>query len=230
MAKNKKLLSVKRKREHGVLLIDRYNCLYDLSMRITLNKNMSFPYYVSRSVTYISVDIESSGPIPGEYSMLSIGACVIGRENENDSCFYIEIQPISEKFVKEALEVTRFSLDSLKVTGSSPRVAMINFAEWIGKVSGRKKAIFVASPITVDWSFVNYYFHKFLGYNPFGIAGIDLKSVWIGRTNNRWHKTRIEDIKEILGLDYIPHTHNALEDAQEQSLLFKKIMEYIPAN
>ena len=196
-------------------------------MQITLNKNLSSPYHISRSVTYISVDIESSGPIPAEYSMLSIGACVIGRERENDSCFYIEIQPISGKFVKEALEINGFSIDSLKVNGSPPKEAMLNFSDWIGKVSGRKKAIFVASPITFDWSFVNYYFHKFLGYNPFGIAGIDLKSVWIGKTNNRWHKTRMEDIKEILGLNYMPHTHNALEDAQEQSLLFEKIMEYI---
>ena len=188
---------------------------------------MSSPYHISRSVTYISVDIESSGPIPAEYSMLSIGACVIGRERENDSCFYIEIQPISGKFVKEALEINGFSIDSLKVNGSPPKEAMLNFSDWIGKVSGSKKAIFVASPITFDWSFVNYYFHKFLGYNPFGIAGIDLKSVWIGKTNNRWHKTRMEDIKGILGLNYMPHTHNALEDAQEQSLLFEKIMEYI---
>jgi ribonuclease T len=189
---------------------------------------LSSPYHVSRAVTYISVDIECSGPIPAEYSMLSIGACVIGRESQKDYCFYIEIQPISRKYVKEALEVTGFSMESLKVNGSPAKDAMIKFADWIGKVSGRKKAIFVASPITFDWSFVNYYFHKFLGYNPFGIAGIDLKSVWIGRTNNRWHKTRIDDIKKILGLNYVPHTHNALEDAQEQSLIFKKIMEYRP--
>lgn len=197
-------------------------------MRIILNENLSSPYHISRSVTYISIDIESSGPIPAEYSMLSIGACVIGKESENDSCFYIEIQPISGKFVKEALEVNGFSIDSLKVNGSLPKAAMINFSDWIGKVSGRKKAIFVASPITFDWSFVNYYFHKFLGYNPFGIAGIDLKSVWIGKTSNGWHTTRIDDIKAILGLNYMPHTHSALEDAQEQSLLFRKIMEYIP--
>jgi DNA polymerase III alpha subunit (gram-positive type) len=158
--------------------------------------------------------------------MLSIGACVIGRESQKDCCFYIEIQPISGKYVKEALEVTGFSMESLKVNGSPAKDAMIKFADWIGKVSGRKKAIFVASPISFDWSFVNYYFYKFLGYNPFGIAGIDLKSVWIGKTNNRWHKTRIDDIKKILGLKYVPHTHNALEDAQEQSLIFKKIMEY----
>jgi len=43
--------------------------------------------------TIFSVDIESSGPIPGEYSMLSIGACVVG--NTKDS-FYAELKPISK--------------------------------------------------------------------------------------------------------------------------------------
>ena len=57
-----------------------------------------------------------------------------------------------------------------------PKEAMQKFADWIAKVSGDKKPIFVGSPITFDWCFVNYYFIKFLGYNPFGVSGIDLKS------------------------------------------------------
>jgi uncharacterized OsmC-like protein len=27
--------------------------------------------------TYISVDVETSGPTPGDYSLLSIGACLV---------------------------------------------------------------------------------------------------------------------------------------------------------
>jgi ribonuclease T len=29
----------------------------------------------------ISVDVETSGPIPGDYSMLSLGACVVGGKD-----------------------------------------------------------------------------------------------------------------------------------------------------
>jgi ribonuclease T len=32
---------------------------------------------------FISVDIESSGPIPGEYSLLSIGACLLSDPEES---------------------------------------------------------------------------------------------------------------------------------------------------
>jgi DNA polymerase III epsilon subunit-like protein len=192
-----------------------------------LNNN----YLSSKSVTYVSVDIECSGPIPAEYSMLSLGACVVGNEEnnnnkENDYTFYIEIQPLSDNYVKEALEIAGLSMQELKLKGTAPKEAMKKFADWIAKASCDKKPIFVASPIAFDWCFVNYYFLKFLGYNPFGLSGIDLKSVWIGKTNSKWHVTTIGGIKKKLGLENIAHTHNALEDAKEQSTIFHKMMEF----
>ena len=38
----------------------------------------------------------------------------------------------------------------------------------------------------------------------------------------------MEDIKRRLGLDHIAHTHNALEDAKEQSIIFRKMIEFTP--
>jgi ribonuclease T len=160
--------------------------------------------------------------------MLSLGASVVGYEDNYKSddyyTFYIEIQPLSDGYVKEALEIAGFSMQELKVKGTEPKEAMKKFADWIAKVSGGKKPIFVASPIAFDWCFVNYYFVKFLGYNPFGVSGIDLKSVWIGKTNSKWHLTTMDDIKKKLGLENDAHTHNALEDAKEQSTIFSKMM------
>lgn len=40
---------------------------------------------------FISVDIEASGPIPGEYSLLSIGACMVDNPDES---FYAELKPV----------------------------------------------------------------------------------------------------------------------------------------
>jgi ribonuclease T len=42
--------------------------------------------------TYISVDVEAAGPIPGDYSMLAIGACMVGNARET---FYAELRPIN---------------------------------------------------------------------------------------------------------------------------------------
>ena len=48
-------------------------------------------------------------------------------------------------------------MQELKLKGTAPKEAMKKFADWIAKISGDKKPIFVASPIAFDWCFVNYY-------------------------------------------------------------------------
>src|SRR5260370_24545797 len=60
----------------------------------------------SRAMTYVMVDVESDGPIPGDYSMVCFGAVVV---DENlDRTFYARLSPISEKWVSEALAVSGF--------------------------------------------------------------------------------------------------------------------------
>ena len=56
---------------------------------------------------FISVDIEAAGPIPGEYSMLSLGACSVFPPDVHFSC---EFKPVSVKADPEALNVTGGSL------------------------------------------------------------------------------------------------------------------------
>lgn len=166
---------------------------------------------------YISVDIEASGPIPGEYSMLSIGACVVSNTKKN---FYVELKPLSEKYVQQALEVSKFSLSDLKLKGTEPAQAMRTFADWINQVAVEKKPVFVGFNATFDWSFVNYYFHKFFGKNPFGISGLDIKAYYMGMKKCSWSDT----IKKKVRADFpskTQHTHNALDDAIEQAEIFE---------
>lgn len=52
-------------------------------------------------MTYIMVDVEADGPIPGDYSMICFGAIVV--EPSLDRTFYGRLRPISEKWIPEAL-------------------------------------------------------------------------------------------------------------------------------
>jgi hypothetical protein len=56
---------------------------------------------------YIMVDIESDGPIPGDYSMISVGAVVV--DEQLDKTFYGQLKPISDKFIPDALAVSGHS-------------------------------------------------------------------------------------------------------------------------
>src|ERR1043166_3561645 len=89
---------------------------------------------------YFSVDIESAGPIPGKYSMLSLGASVVGNPEE---MFYVELKPISMDFIPDALKVSGFELDRLVQDGEPVVEAMKAFKRWVETVSADDKPVFV---------------------------------------------------------------------------------------
>ncbi|MDO9121741.1 MAG: hypothetical protein Q7U31_08145, partial [Anaerolineaceae bacterium] len=91
---------------------------------------------------YISVDVETAGPIPADFALLSIGACLV----ENPStAFYIELQPDREQVSAEALAVHGLSLEILKKDGTPAREAMQAFADWVKSITGEnQRPVFVA--------------------------------------------------------------------------------------
>jgi ribonuclease T len=130
--------------------------------------------------TFISVDVETAGPIPGQYALLSIGACLVG---ETSSSFYIELHPDHITVIDEALAISGLSLENLKKTGTPPKEAMQVFANWVSGVTPEgQRPVFVALNAPFDWMFINDYFHRYLGFNPFGHSALDIKDrpEWIG--------------------------------------------------
>jgi DNA polymerase III epsilon subunit-like protein len=169
---------------------------------------------------FVSVDVETAGPIPGEYSLLSIGACAVTDPTKTFSC---ELKPINRNADPKALEVSGLSLDELAKNGLKPREAMRSFAHWIELLGGKDASVvFVGFNAPFDWSFVNYYFHRFLGSNPFGFTALDIKALYMGATGCDWADTRSSKVAERL-VPRLKGDHRALHDAQYQAELFRLI-------
>jgi ribonuclease T len=167
----------------------------------------------SRREVFISIDVEMSGPIPGEYSLLSIGACDV---DDATRFFSVELQPINKNADPKALEVSGFSLEELAKTETPPKKAMAAFAGWIQSfVKETDTPVFVGFNAPFDWSFINYYFHKYLGMNPFGFSALDA-------TGCSWRETRSSALDTELKPAH-KSDHNALHDAQYQAELFRLI-------
>jgi len=169
---------------------------------------------------FLSVDVETSGPIPGEYSMLTIGACNVDNPEQVFSC---ELKPISANADPKAMEVTGLSLEKLAAVGLSPEVAMKRFQDWVVEVAGDDGTpVFVGLNAPFDWSFVNYYFQRYLNSNPFGFAALDIKALYMGATGSSWADTRSSQMAARLHPSS-EGNHQALHDAQYQAELFRLV-------
>lgn len=175
------------------------------------------------SECFISVDVETSGPLPGRYSLLTLGACVTSA---TDRRFYVEIKPISSEFVPEALQVNSLSLDELQRYGKEPEQAMAEFAQWTKQVSSDAKPVFVGFNAAFDWAFVNWYFHHYARDNPFNLAPVDIKSMFLGLRGGSWDDTRSSKLPSEFQ-PYHAATHNALDDALAQAEIFMKLLKVV---
>src|SRR3979490_329291 len=82
--------------------------------------------------SYFSADVETEGPIPGRYSILSFALVYAGRFDGTHFerpqnlglTFYREFKPISESFEPEALLVNGLDREQLLKTGEAPSRVM----------------------------------------------------------------------------------------------------------
>lgn len=156
------------------------------------------------------VDIETSGPSPGQHALLSIGACTLEEPRQT---FYIELQPDREAFTPEAVAVSGLSLDKLKAEGTPPAEAIQRFADWVAQVvPPGARPVFTALNAPFDWMFVSEYFYRYLGHNPLGYSALDIKAYYMGLHGVRWQETSFEQASQrYLGQRVLDH--HALGDA-----------------
>ena len=176
---------------------------------------------------YISVDVETSGPNPGDYDLLSIGACRVDdteAEFRAEEVFYIELQPVTGRAIPGALAISGLSMQVLAETGTPPTRAMALFEDWLDRtVPPAHRPVFVALNAPFDWMFVNDYFHRCLQRNPFGHSALDIKAFYMGLTGAHWAQTSMRALAgRYLGGRKL--THNALQDAKDQAEIFFHIL------
>ncbi len=173
------------------------------------------------SETFVSVDIEASGPHPERYSLLSLGACLVHDPSRG---FYLELRPTHTQVLESALRDGQLSMDRLSKEGIAPAIAMQQFADWIRRAAppGRR-AIMVAFNAPHDWAFVNQYFLEYLGENPFGRSAVDIKAFYMGLTGSPWEETSMLYLSPRF-LKWRELPHDALANARLQADLFRKLL------
>lgn len=155
-------------------------------------------------MSYIVVDVESDSQSPANGSMVCFGAVLV---SDTTKTFYGKTWPISDCWNPEALSISGFSREEHKLF-DNPGEVMLEFSKWIENVSDGKPT-FISDNPAFDWQWINYYFHRYLGKNPFGFSARRIGDLYCGMVNNAGKNSEWKRKYRIT-----PHTHNPVDDAK----------------
>lgn len=179
---------------------------------------------------YVSIDVECDGPIPGEYSMLSLGAYAIDETGEEYGSFYRTIEPIPgaqqhpDTMVwwrgcpKAFAEATK--------DPERPQKVMKEFAGWLNNLKAHGQVQMIAYPAGFDFTFVHYYLVRYAGRNPLSFHCLDMKTFAMAKLGIPYKEVSKRSMPQAWKRGLPKHTHNALDDAKEQAMLFVKMLEH----
>jgi hypothetical protein len=183
---------------------------------------------------YISVDVETDGPIPGPNSMLSIGAAAFFEDRRMRGSFSANLETLegatadpstAEWWVSqpEAWEACRKDLQDVSH-------AMVRFNVWVREMclpetgDDMLKPVFVGYPAGFDFLFVYWYLVKFTGTSPFSFSALDTKSYAMAIMGCGYRDVSKKTMKQFKEPGF-KHTHLAIDDAIEQGYLFLNLLK-----
>ena len=173
--------------------------------------------------TYISTDIEADGPIPGEYSMLSFGSVALNKNKQVLGTFEANLELLpNAKQNKETMDWWNEpkNISAYKATRTnleSPESAIRNYVRWIKQYNN---PVFVGYPSGFDFTFIYWYLIKFAGESPFSFSAIDIKTYAMSMLLKDYRESTKRNMPKRWFEKNLRHTHNALDDAMEQGMLF----------
>lgn len=154
--------------------------------------------------TWFCIDIECSGPVPGLYDMLSIGAVRVVRSASGwdlSEPFYVEIQPTAPRIDPGALAVCGLDIERLKREGLPLGDALDQLTAWArAETTAGTKPVFVGHNAPFDWSFVNWAYNATDRANPFGYKALDTKALAMGVLGVHWFDSSKERLEVELDL------------------------------
>ena len=178
------------------------------------------------SEVYVSIDIEADGPIPGVNSMLQLGAVAFDQQGKEIGDFRVNICPLAEAkpdpdTLKWWTEKHPDVYAALAKNAVAPASAMIEFRNWSLRMS--QKPTLVGYPVSYDFMFVHWYLHRFCDSSPFSHSARDIKTMAADLLGIPYRDATKRNMPRRWFEGLPKHTHNALDDAREQGMLFFRI-------
>jgi hypothetical protein len=115
---------------------------------------------------------------------------------------------------------------ALVAHGQSPTSAMESAARWVHQHAAGGTPVLVAYPLSFDWTWLYWYFVRFLGKSPFNHSRcFDLKTAIAVRGHRTVSTSGHDQLPGALRSSR-PHNHRALDDAIEQADMLAKLFTW----
>lgn len=175
---------------------------------------------------YISVDVETDGPIPGDNSMLSLGAAAFTPDGKMLGTFSVNLETLpGAKGNADTMKwwsENQAAYDATRQSTHHPATAIGKFVDWVNSLSG--KPVFVGYPAGFDFLFVYWYIVHFGYKSPFSFSALDIKTYAMAVMKAEYRQSTKKNMPKHWFPDD-PHTHIALDDAIEQGKLFCNMLK-----
>lgn len=175
---------------------------------------------------YISTDIETDGPIPGDNSMLSLGAAAFAPDGKLVSTFYATLETLpgatANQDTMKWWGENQEAYDATRKNTKSPSLVMAQYVDWVNKLNG--KPVFVGYPAGFDFLFVYWYIVHFGLKSPFSFSALDIKTYACAMLKTEYRQSTKKNMPKHW-FSNKPHTHIALDDAIEQGELFCNMLK-----
>lgn len=192
---------------------------------------------MTNNEVYVSVDIETDGPIPAVNSMLSLGAAAFARAGEDlplrlNAVFNVNLLPVDgtepDRSTAEWWATQPEAYAEATRDPHEPRAAMHSFVRWVDSLPGRP--VFVAYPAGFDFTFVYWYMMRFVGRSPFSFSAIDVKTLAMAALGGEYRHSNKRNWPAQWKRNAGAHAHVAVEDAVEQGWEFVEILNHLRAS
>ena len=178
-----------------------------------------------KNEVYVSVDVESDGPIPGPHSMLSFGAVAFDSAGNEISHFEANLEALEGASGHPATmtwwETQPQAWEACRRDQKPASNAMKEFHSWLKSLPGNP--VFVGFPVAFDFMFVYWYLMKFVGDSPFSHSALDIKTLAWTKLGGNYRRATKRNMPKNWFTPGLPHNHVALDDAREQGHLFFNI-------
>lgn len=180
---------------------------------------------------FVSIDIETTGPVPGLYSMISLGAAAFTAVNGLDSVstFQANLKELPEADDgshrdDDTMDWWASHMDAWEAARKEPEeieAVMNSFRLWIESLGPNVVPVYY--PSGYDLPFISYYSQRFLGKVFLTHRAIDLQTLAWSMLGSPFVKNSRQSAYPKEWLVTNKHKHRAVDDAVAQGQMFMRM-------